>query len=66
MRKTSISFVLAALFFAVCFSAEAQQTMRVFRIGYLASSIPDADSARSQAFRLALRRLGYIEGQNVA
>ena len=66
MRKTSISFVLGALFLAVCFSAEAQQTKRVFRIGYLASSSPDADSARSQAIRLALRKLGYIEGQNVA
>ena len=66
MRKTSIGFVLGALFLAVCFSAEAQQTKRVFRIGYLASSSPDADSARSQAIRLALRKLGYIEGQNVA
>ena len=40
MRKTSIGFVLGVLFLAVCFSAEAQQTKRVFRIGYLASSSP--------------------------
>ena len=66
MSKPSIRFVLGALFFAVCVPAEAQQTTRIFRIGYLSSSSPDADSARSQAIRLALRKLGYIEGQNVA
>jgi putative tryptophan/tyrosine transport system substrate-binding protein len=45
---------------------EAQQPNKFHRIGYLASSDPGADSARAEAIRLALRDLGYIEGQNIA
>ena len=47
-------------------SAEAQQPKKVSRIGYLSSSDPASDSPRSEAIRLALRELGYIEGQNIA
>src|SRR5215471_12633683 len=46
--------------------AEAQQPKKVFRIGYLSSGNPTADSARAEGLRLALRELGYIEGQNIA
>ncbi|MEK6600743.1 MAG: ABC transporter substrate-binding protein, partial [Candidatus Binatota bacterium] len=46
--------------------AEAQQPKKVPRIGYLSSSDPATDSTRSEAIRLALRELGYIEGQNIA
>src|SRR5215813_7439995 len=46
--------------------AEAQQPKKVARIGYLSSGDPASESARSEAVRLALRELGYIEGQNVA
>ena len=46
--------------------ADAQQPEKVPRIGYLASSDPATDSARSEGIRLALRELGYIEGQNIA
>jgi putative ABC transport system substrate-binding protein len=35
-------------------------------IGYLSSSDPATESARSEGIRLALRQLGYIEGQNIA
>jgi putative ABC transport system substrate-binding protein len=47
-------------------AAMAQQPKKVFRIGYLAGSDPASESARTEAFRRALRQLGYIEGQNVA
>ena len=47
-------------------SAEAQQPKKVPRIGYLSSSDPASESARAEAIRLALRELGYIEGQNIA
>ena len=40
--------------------AEAQQPKKVPRIGYLGSSDPVSDSARSAGIRLALRELGYI------
>ena len=44
----------------------AQQPKKVPRIGYLSSADPASESARSEPIRLALRELGYIEGQNIA
>ena len=46
--------------------AQAQQPKKVPRIGYLSSGDPARESARAEAIRLALRELGYIEGQNIA
>jgi putative ABC transport system substrate-binding protein len=54
------------MLFALSYSASAQQPKKVPRIGYLSSSDPARESARSEAIRLALRELGYIEGQNIA
>ena len=45
---------------------DAQQPKKVSRIGYLSGTDPTTDSIRSEPFRLALRELGYIEGQNIA
>ena len=45
---------------------EAQQPKKVPRIGYLSNSDAASESARSEGIRLALRELGYIEGQNIA
>ena len=67
--KKNESAVLTALRYALCASAsvaEAQQPKKVPRIGYLSSSDPATESTRSEAIRLALRELGYIEGQNIA
>jgi putative tryptophan/tyrosine transport system substrate-binding protein len=52
-----IGFMFASIHFA-----EAQ---KVHRIGYLSAFDPTSDSARSEGIRLALRELGYIEGQNI-
>src|SRR6516164_6264741 len=60
---------LCTMFFALCFSVEAQQPKKVPRIGYLSNADAATDSARSaraEGIRLALRELGYIEGQNIA
>jgi putative ABC transport system substrate-binding protein len=46
--------------------ATAQQLKKVTRIGYLSSQDPAHESARAAGIRLALRELGYIEGQNIA
>jgi putative tryptophan/tyrosine transport system substrate-binding protein len=46
--------------------AEAQQPKKIARIGYLSSFDAARESARFEAIRLALRELGYIEGQNIA
>ncbi|HEX6439062.1 MAG TPA: ABC transporter substrate-binding protein, partial [Candidatus Binatia bacterium] len=46
--------------------AQAQQVKKVHRIGVLSSGDAPSESARSEGVRLALRELGYIEGQNIA
>jgi putative ABC transport system substrate-binding protein len=46
--------------------ATAQQTKKIPRIGYLSNTDPARESARAEAIRLALRELGYVEGQNIA
>ena len=60
------SFALFALLFALCVPAEGQQPKKVYRIGYLSTNDPATESTRAEAFRLALRERGYIEGQNIA
>ncbi|MGH7872506.1 MAG: ABC transporter substrate-binding protein [Candidatus Binatia bacterium] len=45
--------------------AQAQQPKKVPRMGYLSATDSASDSARSDAIRLALRALGYVEGQNI-
>jgi putative tryptophan/tyrosine transport system substrate-binding protein len=66
MKKKITVLTLCAMLFALSFSALAQQPARVPRIGYLSSFDPATDSTRAEAIRLALRELGYIEGQNIA
>src|SRR5262245_11976070 len=57
---------LCVLVLALGFSVEAQQPKKVPRIGYLSQFDPATESARSEGIGLALRELGYIEGQNIA
>ncbi len=57
---------LAVLLLASVQLAEAQQPGKIHRIGYLSGTDPATDSARVEEIRLALRELGYIEGQNIA
>jgi putative tryptophan/tyrosine transport system substrate-binding protein len=45
--------------------ADAQQTKKIPRIGYLSTNDPADESARAEAIRLTLGGLGYIEGQNI-
>jgi putative tryptophan/tyrosine transport system substrate-binding protein len=65
MKKKITGLALSALLFALCFSAEAQQTKRVFKIGYLTNDSVPVDMPRRNAFRQSLRDLGYVEGQNI-
>jgi putative tryptophan/tyrosine transport system substrate-binding protein len=58
--------LLSAMLFARSYSASAQQPQKSHRIGYLSAQDPARESARSEPIRLALRDLGYIEGQNIA
>ena len=61
-----IRFVFVALLLICNFPAQAQQPKKVSRLGYLSAVDPAIDSARVEGIRLALRELGYIEGQNIA
>ena len=61
-----VIFSLVAIFVLGVSMAEAQQPKKVARIGYLSTTDPATDSARVEGIRLALRELGYIEGQNIA
>jgi putative tryptophan/tyrosine transport system substrate-binding protein len=67
MKKAAVpSIFVAVVLFALGVTAEAQQPKKVPRIGYLSSFDPARESTRSEAIRLALRELGYVEGQNIA
>ena len=46
-------------------AAEAQQAARIMRIGFLTASRLSSITLRTEAFRLGLRNLGYVEGQNI-
>src|ERR1043166_8126761 len=66
LRKTALTTLFAAALLAVAVIAAAQQPKKIVRIGYLSSFDPAGESARSEGIRLALRELGYIEGQNAS
>ena len=67
MKNAGLSSILIAMtLLTVVVIADAQQPKKVTRIGYLAGADPARESARAAAIRLALRDLGYIEGQNIA
>src|SRR5215813_14727779 len=66
MSHKVILFLIAASALICANLAEAQQPKKLPRIGYLSPSDPGSESTRSDRFRVALRELGYIEGQNIA
>jgi putative tryptophan/tyrosine transport system substrate-binding protein len=66
MKEKIRVLTLCAMLFALCSSAEAQQTGKVSRIGYLDDSTASNIAVRLEAFRQELSKLGWIEGKNVA
>ena len=67
MKKARLpSILIAVMLLAVAVMAEAQQPKKVSRLGYLSNTDAATDSDRAEGIRLALRELGYIEGQNIA
>lgn len=47
-------------------NAEAQPGGKVWRIGWLAPSMPTTSGVYRATFRDALRELGYVEGKTIA
>jgi putative tryptophan/tyrosine transport system substrate-binding protein len=66
MKNNIMLLTLCAMLLALSVPTAAQQPKKIYRIGYLSSTDPTIDSPRSEGIRLALRELGYIEGQNIA
>ena len=66
MKKTNVLLALYAMLFALGAAAASAQPKKIPRIGYLSSGNPTSESTRAEAIRLALRELGYTEGQNIA
>jgi ABC-type uncharacterized transport system substrate-binding protein len=60
-----VALILAAMLFALCSSAEAQQATKIQRIGYLSGSSPSTSANRREAFQQGLHELGYVEGKNI-
>ena len=58
--------VIVFVLLVVAAGVQAKQPKKIPRIGYLSSFDAASESARSEAIRLALRDLGYIEGRNIA
>jgi ABC-type uncharacterized transport system substrate-binding protein len=66
MHKKITRRAFCSILLALPFQAQAQQPKKVPRIGYLSANDPATESTFFEAIRLALRELGYIEGQNLA
>ena len=66
MKKAAVpSILVAVVLLALGVIAEAQQTGKVPRIGYLSPTSPSVSPTRIEAFRQGLRELGYVEGKNI-
>ena len=57
-------FPVCALLFALCTPLQAQQRVKLPRLGALLYTNPDSDP-NFAAFRQGLRELGYVEGENL-
>ena len=64
-RKKFISLVLCAFLFALSIAVDAQEPVRVRRVGYLTGSPLSDSTSRIEAFRQGLRELGYVEGKDI-
>jgi putative tryptophan/tyrosine transport system substrate-binding protein len=65
MRGKVVVWLLATFLPITAPLTEAQQPKKIHRIGYLSNSDAATDT-RAEGIRLALRELGYVEGQNIA
>jgi len=66
MKKQLLALSFGAMLFTLCAPVEAEQTGKVFRIGFLDPSTVASMAAQLEAFRQELRKLGWIEGKNIS
>jgi ABC-type uncharacterized transport system substrate-binding protein len=66
MKKKMTLLALGTMVLAFCSSAEAQQSGKIPRIGYVRMvGVPSTPAPNVEAFRQGLRDLGYVEGENI-
>ena len=65
MNKKLFGLTLLALLFTSCLSADAQQSSRMYRIGFLSEASAEVEKNRFGQFQRGLQELGYIEGKNI-
>ena len=65
MKKKIFFLTFCAMLFALCSSAQAQQTGKIFRIGFLDNGTASGSAVLLEAFRQELSKLGWIEGKNI-
>ena len=65
MKHRIIIFLLAASVLICVHLVEAQQTGKIFRIGYLDNSTASSVAVLLDTFRQELSKLGWIEGKNI-
>ena len=65
MKNILFTFLIVAVVVVGNF-ANAQQTGKIFRIGFLDSSTASGSAVLVEAFRQELNKLGWIEGKNIA
>src|SRR5262245_3556161 len=65
MKKQLLALSFGAMLLAVCGSVDAQQTGRIFRIGFLDSSTAAGSAILVDAFRQEMSKLGWIEVKNI-
>src|SRR2546425_13371415 len=65
INKKIALLLLATLFLITASHADAQQTGKILRIGYLDPSTASASAVLVDAFRQELSNFGWIEGKNI-
>jgi ABC-type uncharacterized transport system substrate-binding protein len=65
MKKKITVLTLYALLYALCSSADAQQTGKIPRIGFLDNSTASGMAGLLETFRQEMSKLGWVEGKNI-
>jgi putative ABC transport system substrate-binding protein len=60
-----VVYALCAMFFALCSQVQAQQSGKIFRIGFLDASTTSGSAVLWNILQEELRKLGWIEGKNI-
>src|ERR1700741_4338799 len=64
MKNKITVLTLCAIVLALCLPVHAQQTGKIFRIGFLDGSTASGMAVLIDPFRQELSKLGWIEGKN--